>query len=148
MHSPSKNLVFIVDDKDDDSTILLIAFSKVRPDCRLECYTSGKELSERLMLTNAPLPNLIMLDLILPEVDGLLILKRIRSNPLLNQIPVVIFTHSDSKSDLIQCYEAGASSYILKPGSFEELGRLVEVTSHYWLDTVRKTARISNHPSY
>ncbi|RAJ90870.1 response regulator receiver domain-containing protein [Larkinella arboricola] len=137
MHTGSKKLVFIVDDDDDDCTILLIAFSKVRPDCQLECYTRGREVVNRLMQKNAPIPNLILLDLLMPQMDGLLLLQQIRSNPALNQVPVVIFTQANSNGRMVECYQAGSSSYIRKPGSFEELARLIEVTSSYWLDTVR-----------
>ena len=81
----------------------------------------------------SPRPNLILLDLRLPRVDGLEVLKTIKTTPALLRIPVVILTSSDAESDIAKSYDYHANSYIVKPLDFKTFTRLVKDLGFYWL---------------
>jgi CheY-like chemotaxis protein len=80
-----------------------------------------------------PMPNLILLDLRLPKVDGLEVLKIIKSDRKLNIIPVVILTTSSVVSDMVKAYELKANSYLVKPVDFIQFSRLMETFGYYWV---------------
>ena len=81
-----------------------------------------------------PLPSFILLDLKLPGMSGLQLLKWIRTRRDLRLIPVVILTHSADAADVKSAYEAGANSYLLKPADRNEIYRVVDVIQKYWLE--------------
>ena len=78
-------------------------------------------------------PRMILLDLKLPKVDGLEVLKRVKGDPRTRRIPVVVLTSSKEQSDLIESYDLGVNSYIVKPVSFEQFVAAVEGLGAYWL---------------
>lgn len=81
----------------------------------------------------APRPGLMLLDLRLPKVDGLEVLARIKADPELKSIPVVILTTSSAESDLVKAYEHGVGSYLVKPVDFEKFTKQLESFGYYWL---------------
>jgi CheY-like chemotaxis protein len=81
----------------------------------------------------APRPDLVLLDLRLPKVDGLEVLRRMRADEDLRGIPVVVLTTSAAESDMVKAYEGGAGSYLVKPVNFEKFARLMEAFGFYWL---------------
>ena len=80
-----------------------------------------------------PIPNLILLDLRLPLVDGLDVLKIIKSDSKLNKIPVVILTTSSAETDMVKSYESHANSYLVKPVDFTQFSKLMETFGYYWV---------------
>jgi len=80
-----------------------------------------------------PLPHLMLLDLRLPKVDGLEVLKEVKNNKDLRAIPVVILTTSDAERDVAMAYEYHANSYVTKPVNFGEFSRLLKDLGFYWL---------------
>jgi CheY-like chemotaxis protein len=80
-----------------------------------------------------PRPDLILLDLRLPRIDGLEVLKQIKRDLTLQAIPVVVLTTSDAEKDLAQAYEYHANSYVTKPVNFDNFSRLLRDLSCYWL---------------
>lgn len=85
----------------------------------------------------APRPGLILLDLKLPKVDGAEVLKKIKSDPALKVIPVVVLTTSERDKDILESYKNGVNSYITKPIKFEEFTRVVREIKLYWILTNR-----------
>jgi CheY-like chemotaxis protein len=84
-------------------------------------------------------PKLIVLDLKLPKVGGLEVLRRLKANLHTRSIPVVVFSSSHEKRDLVESYHLGVNSYLVKPLDFEEFRQVVRGLAQYWLQ--------SNHPS-
>jgi DNA-binding response OmpR family regulator len=80
-----------------------------------------------------PMPNLILLDLRLPKVDGLEVLKTIKSDQKLTGIPVVILTTSSTESDMVKAYEWHANSYLVKPVDFAQFNKLMNTFGYYWI---------------
>ena len=80
-----------------------------------------------------PIPNLILLDLRLPKIDGLEVLKTIKSDQKLSIIPVVILTTSSAEADMVKAYELKVNSYLVKPVDFIQFSRLMETFGYYWV---------------
>jgi CheY-like chemotaxis protein len=80
-----------------------------------------------------PRPDLVLLDLRLPRIDGLEVLKQIKRDLTLQAIPVVVLTTSDAEKDLAQAYEYHANSYVTKPVNFDNFSRLLRDLGYYWL---------------
>lgn len=89
-------------------------------------YNNGK-------YENSPRPHLVLLDLRLPKLDGLEVLKQVKSDPKLKSIPVVILTTSSAERDLAMAYEYHANSYVTKPVDFEAFSRMLKDMGFYWL---------------
>ncbi|MDA8429168.1 MAG: response regulator, partial [Geobacteraceae bacterium] len=94
-------------------------------------YLYGREAFSDPLL--APRPGLILLDLRLPKIDGLEVLRTIKADPDLSQIPVVILTTSAAESDVARAYDSHANSYLVKPVDFTQFVELMEVLGYYWL---------------
>lgn len=86
---------------------------------------------------SCPKPDLILLDLNLPKLNGRQVLEQIQGNTELKRIPVVILTTSQQEKDIQQCYDSGASSYIVKPVGIDDFIRMVHCIDEYWFEVVR-----------
>lgn len=82
---------------------------------------------------DCPWPDLILLDLRLPKVDGLEVLRHLKATPELRRIPAVILTTSNAEQDVLRAYELGAGSYLVKPVDFTKFTALLETIGYYWL---------------
>jgi two-component system response regulator len=80
-----------------------------------------------------PMPSVVMLDLKLPKLDGMEVLRRIRTEPSTARLPVVVMTTSREERDIVQSYEMGANSYVQKPVGFEAFTEAVRCLGLYWL---------------
>jgi CheY-like chemotaxis protein len=78
-------------------------------------------------------PRIVLLDLKLPKIDGLQVLKQIKSNPITKAIPVILLTSSNEERDLVASYQLGVNSYIQKPVNFNEFQEVVRQLGLYWL---------------
>ena len=141
MTSPSRMArILLVDDNANDVELTLDAFGEVHLANRIDVARSGREALELLFGRTprpdgrrATLPDLILLDLKMPGIDGFEVLRRIKSAPVLRRIPVVILTSSREEGDRAMSYDTGANSYLVKPVSFEGMLGVVKTIADYWL---------------
>ena len=136
----SDKVILLVEDNPDDVTLTLRALKKNNLLNEVVVAKDGVEALDFLFsegeYKNNPsthLPELILLDLKLPKVDGLEVLKRIRADEKTRLLPVVILTSSNEQSDIISGYELGVNSYIRKPVDFEQFIEAVRQLGLYWL---------------
>jgi len=140
MDKTRTNLILLVEDNPDDEELTIEALKDNRVLNELAIVRNGAEALDYLFCTGrylsrdkAALPELILLDLKLPKVDGLEVLKQIRATKATELIPVVILTSSKEEEDLIQGYKLGANSYVRKPVDFVQFNAAVKQLSFYWL---------------
>ena len=132
--------ILLVEDNPDDIELTLRAFRKNNIMNEIIIKRDGAEAldfffgKEGVAVNNCnDLPILTMLDLKLPKIDGLDVLKKIRSDKRTKLIPVVILTSSNEQSDLLSSYELGCNSYIRKPVDFNQFTETVKQLGFYWL---------------
>jgi two-component system response regulator len=132
--------ILLVEDNPDDVELTLRAFRKSKIANEIVVARDGVEAIDYLFATgthagrdNSSLPQLVLLDLKLPRLDGLQVLERIRANPKTKLLPVVILTSSTEQPDLLTGYSLGANSYIRKPVDFQEFVVAVRRLGLYWL---------------
>jgi two-component system response regulator len=137
----SAGRVLLVEDNPDDLELALIAFERFRLLNKIDVARDGAEALRYLGLdddgdTSRPpheLPHLILLDIKLPRVDGIDVLRRIKAAPITRHLPVVMLTSSAQERDLQDCYTLGVNSYIVKPVDVEQFFEAVQQVGNYWL---------------
>lgn len=132
--------ILLVEDNSSDVDLTKRALSKGHILNKLVVAEDGQEALDYLFGTGiyvgrdtVQLPTLILLDLKLPRVDGLEVLRRIRMNALTKRLPVVILTSSQEEQDLAASYDLGANSYIRKPIDFTQFVKSIQTLGLYWL---------------
>ena len=128
--------ILLVEDNPDDVTLTLRALKKNHILNRISVASDGAEALEFLFDgDNADLgaPGLILLDLKLPKVDGLEVLRRIRADKRTEVIPVVILTSSKLEEDILSSYRSGANAYVRKPVNFAEFAEAIKTIGLFWL---------------
>lgn len=131
-------MILLVEDNPSDEELTLRAFRKNNIVNEIEVVRDGAEALEYLLSEAEdsklrPLPQLILLDLKLPKIDGLEVLKRIRENERTKRLPVVVFTSSSAEEDMLRSYDLGANSYVRKPVDFENFLEATRQLGLYWL---------------
>ena len=134
----SKKVILLVEDNPDDELLTLRALKKNNIMNDIVVCRNGVEAIDYLFGTEKNdneigLPQLILLDLQLPKVDGLEVLKKIRSSERTRFLPVVVLTSSKEERDIVESYKLGANSYIQKPVDFSQFMESVKQLELYWL---------------
>ncbi len=129
--------ILLVEDNQDDVALMLHALHNNRIRTPVVVAEDGEQALEKLFgAQNAQVqlaPALILLDLNLPKLNGLDVLRELRSNDSTRMVPVVILTSSLEESDRLQAYQSGANSYVRKPVDFEEFIAVAQQLGSYWL---------------
>jgi CheY-like chemotaxis protein len=136
--------ILLVEDNEDDEVLALRALTQNNIPNRVDVAHDGVEALEYLFGSpDSPpraLPQIVLLDLKLPRIDGLEVLRRIRAEERTRLLPVVILTTSTEERDLVESYSLGANSYIIKPVDFDQFTDAVGKLGMYWL-VMNKTPR-------
>ena len=130
--------VLLIEDNPDDIALTLRAFEKNKLTNEVIVARDGAEALELLfgaagLAREQRMPQLVLLDLNLPKIAGLEVLRRIRANPESRLLPVVILTSSKEEEDLLSSYNLGANSYVRKPVDFTAFAEAVRQLGLYWL---------------
>lgn len=152
MSKPSQPVtILMADDDDDDRRLTKEAFQEGQVFNELRFVENGEELMAYLRkegkYEDAPRPGLILLDLNMPRKDGRTVLKEIKTDPGLRQIPVVVLTTSKTEEDIRVTYDLGGNSYIVKPVTFDALVHICQTLEKYWFEVVElpPPARNASH---
>ena len=132
--------ILLVEDNRMDVELTLDAFKEARLQNKIQVVMNGQEALDYLFRRGVyadrntyPMPDLILLDLKLPRVDGFEVLRQIKSTDILKRLPVVILTSSKDEGDRALSYDIGANSYLVKPVSFEGFLGVIKQIEGYWL---------------
>ncbi len=135
-----EKVILLVEDNPDDVELTRRALKKSRVANELVVARDGVEALDYLFATGSfagrvtnDMPSLVLLDLKLPKVDGLEVLKRLRADKRTNLLPIVILTSSKEQRDLVEGYRLGANSYIRKPVDFTQFVEAIQELQLYWL---------------
>jgi two-component system response regulator len=133
-------IILLVEDNPDDEALTVRALKKHNVVNKIVVARDGVEALDYLFGTGAHagrdmdvMPQVVLLDLKLPKLDGLEVLKRIRADPRTELLPVIILTSSKEEQDLINGYKQGANSYVRKPVDFEQFTKAIQQLKLYWL---------------
>ena len=124
--------ILLVEDNPNDAELTQRALRKTEIGARLLVARDGAEAIERV-LTEGLRPRVIFLDLKLPKIDGMEVLRRIRADERTKQIPVVVLTSSQEERDINESYKLGVNSYVVKPVEFDKFYKTVSDLGTYWL---------------
>ena len=133
-------LVLLIEDNVDHAELVIRTLSEHRVTNRIQHLMDGQMALDYLFRQGAyadpqssPRPHLVLLDLRLPCVDGLEVLKAIKESEALRQVPVVVLTTSEAERDVARAYQYHANSYLVKPVGYEDFGQLMNDLGFYWL---------------
>ena len=132
--------ILLVEDNPNDVALTLRAFKKNNLANNIQVVRDGAEALEFIFCTGAyadraieDVPKVILLDLKLPLVDGMEVLRKIKADARTQKIPVVMLTTSREESDIVESYQLGVNSYIVKPVDFEQFTQAMRTLGMYWL---------------
>ena len=138
--------ILLVEDNPDDEALTLHALKKYKVANNVQVVRDGAEALEFIFCTGryadrqiTDRPKVVLLDIKLPLVDGLEVLKRIKSDERTKTLPVVMLTSSREERDLVESYRLGVNSYIVKPVDFEQFTESARALGMYWLLLNRPT---------
>jgi CheY-like chemotaxis protein len=133
--------ILLVEDAPGDVRLTFEAFKKATIEVHLNTVKDGHEALDYLyrkgLYTDAKRPDLILLDLNLPKVNGHEVLSQVKNDSGLKRIPVVVLTSSNSQEDIQKAYDAHANCYLLKPGDLKDFFDLVRAIEDFWLTLVK-----------
>jgi two-component system response regulator len=136
---PIRSVILVVKDDPDDLELLRHTFGEMGIRNPVEIARDGQEALDYVFCTGAHAgrdaiaPQLILLDLNLPKIGGIEVLRAIKADPRTRAIPVVILTSSREERDMVEGYQLGANSYIQKPVDFGQFQKTMRAMGHYWL---------------
>jgi two-component system response regulator len=144
MTDPNQVEILLVEDNPEDAEMTMRALRKRNLANHLHWVKDGEEALEYLFCTGryagrdmSHPPRLVLLDIKMPKVDGIEVLRRVKSSERLKQVPVVVMTSSNEERDVLESYRLGVNSYIVKPVRFEDFMETVSSIGLYWVLTNR-----------
>ncbi len=137
----AKLSVLVVEDKPSDVRLVVEAFKESKVQNNLSIVGDGEEavnfLKQKGKYKDAPRPDIVLLDLKLPKMGGLEVLKQIKEDENISSIPVVVLSNSDAENDINKSYQYKANCYITKPFAISEFIEIVKYIEKFWLNYVK-----------
>lgn len=137
---PRRRAILLVEDNPDDVVLTIRAFQRCQVPHTIEVVADGEDALAYLSATGAyahrdasALPDVVLLDLQLPRVDGLEVLQRLRAEDRTRRLPVVVLTSSREERDIVRSYDLGANSFVRKPVDFVEFVAAAHQLGQFWL---------------
>ena len=131
MKSAEEIDILLVEDNPNDAELALRALRKSEVGARVAIARDGAEAVE--YLASRQKPKVVFLDLKLPKIDGMEVLRRLRADERTRSVPVVVLTSSMEERDINECYRLGVNSYVVKPVEFDRFYKAVGELATYWL---------------
>ena len=145
--------ILLIEDNEDHAELVRRSFADNHVANTLFHVKDGEEALNYLFRRGvysdqekSPTPNLILLDLRLPKVDGIEVLKEVKASELYKNIPVVVLTSSSAENDVARAYSNHANSYLVKPVDFEKFTNMMKDLGYYWLAWNKNPLRVNNPP--
>jgi len=132
-----KSKILLVEDNPVDIDLTQRAFRKHMLNCTIEISRDGEEANKAIQRWETglePPPDIILMDLKMPRMDGFDVLKILKQSPKSCLIPVIILTSSNEEADIVTAYQLGANSYLLKPIDYSKFVSLIQMIVQYWLE--------------
>ena len=136
----ANKIILLVEDNPDHAELIMRSLEELSVSNEVRHLSDGQEALDYLLgrgeyssSADRPLPSLVLLDLRLPRVDGIDVLRAIKEDPNLKSIPVVVLTTSEAEKDVAKAYYNHANSYLVKPVGFEDFKKLMDDLGFYWL---------------
>jgi len=126
-------LILLVEDDPDHELLTIRALKKSNIANDIRVARDGEEAINMLLAEDGLRPQVVLLDLKLPKLDGLEVLRRIRENEATRMLPIVVLTSSDEERDVVRSYQLGVNSYIRKPVNFNDFAEATRQLGLYWL---------------
>ena len=125
--------ILLIEDNPDDAELTIRALKKHKLANNLMHLKDGEDAVNFLFSRRSPIPKMILLDLKMPKIDGIEILKKLKTHPEKKIIPVVVLTSSKEEKDIVESYRLGVNAYIVKPVDFEKFVSAVTEIGLFWL---------------
>lgn len=125
--------ILLIEDNPDDAELTIRALKKHKLANNLMHLKDGEEAVNFLFSRESPVPKLILLDLKMPKIDGIEILKKLKADPEKKVIPIVVLTSSKEEKDIVESYRLGVNAYIVKPVDFEKFVSAIMEIGFFWL---------------
>jgi CheY-like chemotaxis protein len=142
--SRQRGVILLIEDDHGDQLLTCEALSESALARKVAVVSDGEEALEYLSHTGrytdaaqAPRPDLILLDLNMPKINGRQLATKLKSDPALQTIPIVVLSTSDYHDDVTHCYKTGVNSYVHKPTSYDDFVATINAVEHYWLRVVQ-----------
>ena len=130
--------ILLVEDNPGDVRLVEVALRELSTDTELDVVTDGSQALETLSrhLRNETIPDLVLLDLNLPRMDGFEFLEEVQDRSALARIPILVLTSSNSCEDVVESYERAANAYLTKPTDPDEYIEMIETVAGFWFEQV------------
>jgi two-component system response regulator len=144
-----KGVILLIEDDHGDQLLTCEALSESALAHQIVVVSDGEEALEYLHRAGrfndpakAPRPDLILMDLNMPKINGRQLASRLKSEPELQSIPIVVLSTSDYQDDVAHCYKSGVNSYVHKPTNYDDFVATINAVEHYWLRIVQPPPRL------
>ncbi len=124
--------ILLVEDNPDDEKLVIRSLRRSKIANEINIARNGEE-ALNILFGDAPLPAVVLLDIKLPKIDGLEVLRRLRASDRTRLLPIVVLTSSSEERDIIDSYHLGANSYVRKPVEFDKFAEAVQQLGLYWM---------------